>query len=338
MTLPVRLLAGGGPASPDPRVLRALTTPLIGQFDPAFTAIMDDVVDLARQAFLSVSPYCFGISALAAGGLEAALNSLLEADSRVVVTGDAEFVRGTAELVRLLGAQVVSADEIGRGDVGFVVVPFGVQALSLEDLVRECHRHGARVIVDATFSLCARELRVDDWGIDLCVAGVDHAVGAPSGMSLVTYAPVIHEQMQRRRTPPKTSYLDLLQLQAYWSAERLNHHTAPTSLVYALREALRLMQVEGNAARWHRHAEVGWHVRDGLQALGLTCEGVLPYSIVRLPTSIDEPRARDVLRDRFGVHVVRVAPQTWRLGLLGADARTDAAEHVLASVEKVLAA
>jgi len=337
-SLPVRLLASGGPSTPDPRVLRALTTPLIGQFDPAFTALMDDVVTLARQTFLTVSPHCFAISALGRGGLEAVLNSLVEQGSPVVVGGDPGFVTETAEIARRAGGQPVGVDQLGASGARLVVVPFGLSSLSLKELAQECHRHGARLVVDATFGLVARELRVDDWGIDVCVASVDHAVGAPSGLSLVAYWPIVDDLLQNRKSPPNTSYLDLTQLQAYWSSERLNHHTAPTSLVYGLHEALRLMQREGLQTAWHRHAEVGWLLRDGLQSLGLTCEGTLPYSIVHLPDSIDEAHARRRLLDRFGVHVAHVAPRTWRLGLLGADARPDAAERVLTALERVLAA
>jgi aspartate aminotransferase-like enzyme len=336
--LPARLLAGGGPSAPDPRVLRALTTPLIGQFDPTFTAIMDDVVTLARQTFLTVTQHCFAISALGQGGLEAVLNSLVEQDTAVAVGGHPGFVMDTAEIVRRVGGHPVGADRLRTADARLVVVPFGLYALSLKELAQECHSYGARLVVDASFGLVARELRVDDWGIDVCVAAADHALGAPSGLALVAYWPDVHDLLQNRKSPPRTSYLDLLQLQAYWSPERLNHHTAPTSLVYGLREALRLVQLEGLHACWHRHAEVGWLLRDGLQSLGLSCEGTLPFSIVHLPDSVDEAHARRQLLDRFSIHVTRVAPRTWRLGLLGADARRDAAERVLTALEKVLGA
>lgn len=335
---PVRLLAGGGPSLPDPRVLRALTTPLIGQFDPAFTAIMDDVADMARHVFRTVSPHCFAISALGRGGLEAVLNTLIEADAEVAVAGEPAFVAETADLVRRLNSKPVSIDQFPTSEAKLVVVPFGVAPLKLQELASMCHARDARLIVDATFSLGARELRVDDWSIDVCVAAVDYAIGAPAGLSLVTYTSTVNDLLQARRTPPIGSYLDLIQLQAYWSPERLNHHTAPTSLVYGLYEALRLVMEEGLAARWHRHAEIGWLLRDGLRSLGLTCEGVLPYSFVQLPSAIDETRARHQLRDRFGVHVTQVAPRGWRLGLLGADARPDAVEHLLGALQKVLVA
>src|SRR5438477_2177524 len=95
LELPTRLLAGGGPSSPDSRVLRALTTPLIGQFDPDFTAVMDDVVDLARKTFLTYSPHCFAISALASGGLETVFNTLLEEGHAVAIGGSPAFAERT---------------------------------------------------------------------------------------------------------------------------------------------------------------------------------------------------------------------------------------------------
>jgi (S)-ureidoglycine-glyoxylate aminotransferase len=191
--------------------------------------------------------------------------------------------------------------------------------------------------VDATLAVAATELRVDDWGIDVCIAGADYAVGAPSGMSLVTYSPEVQASMQARALPPLTSYLDLLQLQAYWSPERLNHHTAPTSLVYGLREALRLIQLEGLPQRWQRHAEIGRALRDGLDTLGLQTSGDGPYLVVHVPITVDADRRWRALLDDFGVHVTRVQPHLWRIGLIGGDARREHVYRVVAAFEKAVA-
>jgi aspartate aminotransferase-like enzyme len=154
----------------------------------------------------------------------------------------------------------------------------------------------------------------------------------------VTFSDTLDAELQARPTPPRTSYLDLAQLQAYWSPERLNHHTAPTSLVYGLREALRLVHTEGLDQRWRRHAEIGAALREGLLALGVEPRGDLPYSVIDLPSHVDPDTAWRRLLDHFGVYVTRLTPSTWRLGLLGAQARPDAVEHVLAGLESVLAA
>ena len=331
--LPTRLQAGGGPGSPDASVLRALGTPLIGQFDPQFTAVMDDVVQLGRRTFMTDSSHCFALSALASGGLEAVLNTLLEGDS-VAIVGSPRFVQTSADLVRRLGATPADAAPYVLAPL---IDPFTGTRVDVQQLAKAVHARGAHLVVDATAGLGACELRVDDWDIDVCVAGADCGVGAPSGMTLVTYSNEISSRMQRRTVPPRTSYLDLLQLQAYWSPERLNHHTAPTSLVYALREALRLVQLEGLEARWRRHADAGEALHAGLRALGLEPRGDAPYAFVRLPNAVGEQAAWRRLLEDFGVYVTRVAPRTWRLGLLGADARPDAVHHVLNAMEKVLA-
>ncbi|MDQ6674952.1 MAG: aminotransferase class V-fold PLP-dependent enzyme [Chloroflexota bacterium] len=341
LLVPSRLLAGGGPGSPDPRVLRAMATPLIGQFDPDFTAIMDEVIQLGRHTFLTRNGRCFPVSGLAAAGLEALLNTLVEPGDRVCVGGGRRFVAETGEVARRYGADVADIEDLGSGATPKLVVLPCVDSssgrhLNVKQVCATSHAAGARLILDATPGLGALELRVDDWGVDACVAGVDYAIGAPSGMALVTYSSELEASMHARSAPPPTSYLDLLQLQAYWSPERLNHHTAPTSLVYGLREALRLLHQEGLEQTWARHQRAGRAVRAGLEALDVEVGGDVPYTTVRLPIEQDEASARRELLELFGVHVRHLGPHTWGIGLLGADARLDAVMRVLSAVQEVL--
>jgi (S)-ureidoglycine-glyoxylate aminotransferase len=340
LSLPSRLLAGGGPSTPDAQVLRAMGLPLIGQFDPDFTHIMDEVMTTARPVFRTSNARCFPVSGLAAAGLEALLNTLVEEGDRVVIGGGPRFVAETADIAHRLGAQIQAIEELAE-NTRFVVVPLvdptSGRIWPIERLATQTHQARARLIVDATLGLGACELRVDAWGVDACSAGVDYALGAPAGMALVTYGPEIEALMQARRTPSRTSYLDLLQLQAYWSPERLNHHTAPTSLIYGLREALRLVNAEGIEQGWLRHQRIGETLRDEIKALGLDVDGEGPFAIVNVPASVAEGKARRRLLEQFGVRVTLVECNTWRLGLLGADARPDAAQRVLTALEHVLA-
>jgi (S)-ureidoglycine-glyoxylate aminotransferase len=336
LNLPSRLLAGGGPGSPDPRVLRALTTPVIGQFDPDFTAIMDDVMDLARRTFLTDNARCFAVSGLAPAGLEAVLNTLIETGDSVAIGGGPRFVADTAEMARRSGAEIHPLDQLNHL-TKLLIVPLVDSSLGtimpVRDLAVACRTQGVKLVVEATHGLGGVELRVGDWGIDVCVAGVDYCLGAPSGMALVTYSAEVEATMHGRKTPPKTSYLDLLQLQAYWSAERLNHHTAPTSLIYGLREALRLVHEEELSEAWLRHRRIGKMLHEGLAALGLEVSGDPPYCMVHVP---DETDLRRRLLEEYGVHVNVIGPQTWRMGLLGADARPDNANRVLGAIAKVV--
>ena len=96
--VPRRLLVLGGPSTPDERVLVALTTPVIGQFDPAFTAIMDEVMQLARAVLLTRNARCFPISALPSAGIEALLNTLLQDGDRVRILGSPAFKDAVADI------------------------------------------------------------------------------------------------------------------------------------------------------------------------------------------------------------------------------------------------
>jgi (S)-ureidoglycine-glyoxylate aminotransferase len=309
-----------------PQVLRALTMPVIGQFDPVFTGYMDDVMQLARQVLVTRNARCFPVSGLAAAGLEAVLNSLIEPGDGVAVDGPPAYRSDVAEIARRYGA------EIGGGKPKVMVVPHGdpetgrIRPLSKPE--------GPVLVVDATMTLGGVELRTDDWGLDVVVAGVDACIGAASGLALVTYTDQVESIMQRRAKPPPTSYLDLLQLQAYWSAERLNHHTAPTSLVYALREALRLIVDEGLEARWRRHARVGAALHAGLSSLGLESDGDGPFAVVSPPNANS---ARQQLRDEYGVDAPLTSNGAWRLGLFGADAELPRCLQVLAAIAQVMA-
>jgi aspartate aminotransferase-like enzyme len=299
LAVPRRLLAGGGPSTPDERVLRALATPPIGQFDPTFTQVMDEVMQLARALLLTHNRRCYAISALPSAGVEALLNTLPEDDARFVVAMHLDPTSG--------------------------------EPLDLRALADAAHARGRLLLVDATHTLGGVELRTDEWHLDGVVAGVDYCLGAPSGMTLVTYTDRVEQLMLSRTEPPRTSYLDLLQLQAYWSPERLNHHTAPTSLVYGLREALRLAVSEGLPERWQRHASVAAMLRDGLTGLGLRPAGTSLLTFVEVA---DDMYRR--LRDVFGISISMQPDGRGRLGLLGADARVDACNTILAALAQLL--
>jgi aspartate aminotransferase-like enzyme len=289
------LLAGGGPNSPDPRVLQAMALPVIGQFDPAFTHVMDDVAQLARDAFLTRNRACFALSAPRMAGLSAILNTLPD---------------GTA-------VHMASAS----GD--------------LRQLADAWHARGELLVVDATPVLGACELRVDDWNIDVCIAATDYALGGPPGLCLMTFSDRVADHMRARATPPRSNYLDLLQVQAYWSPERLNHHTAPTSLLYGAREALRvLVEEEGLEPCWARHQQVARALADGFDALDLSYRAEPPAFIVDVPQAA---ATRKVLREAFDIHVAQAGETALLIGLVGHTAQLAAAVRVLTALRCVLA-
>jgi len=360
---PTRLLCGTGPTNPDPRVLRALAAPLLGQFDPAFTAIMHEVATLGREVFQTSNPRTFAVSGTGRAGMEAAIASLVEPGDRVLVANCGRFgdlfvdlagryggrvAQVTAEWGRIIDPDAI-ADALTREPAKVVAVVHGETSTGmlqpLDEIGRICRAHHALLVVDAVVTLGGVAVRVDDWGIDLCSAGTQKCLGCPSGMAPITYNDRVERAIAARRTPVVSNYLDLSQLQRYWSPERLNHHTLPTSMTYALREALRLVAEEGPHARFQRHRRAGAALKAGLAAMGLALFGDPEHRLpmitaVHIPAGVEDEAVRAQLLEEFGVEIATsfgpLRGRIWRIGLMGYNAELRAALAVLAGLEHVL--
>ena len=265
LALPARLLMGSGPTNPDPRVLRAMATGLVGQFDPTFTALMAETQDLLRQVFRTRNRATFPVPGTSRAGMEAAVVSVDRARRagrrrrewplRPPLRGDrparGRRRRGGAGALGRAGGsrrrrRGVSMPRPRRpSSIVHAETSTGVMN-PVRDIAAVAHRRGALVIVDAVCSFAGAPLETDAWGLDV-VDGRNPEVprlplrararhllgrGRPSGWPGAA-------------SPIRSNYLDLTQLDRYWSPERLNHHTAPTTMVYGLREALRIVLEEG---------------------------------------------------------------------------------------------
>jgi (S)-ureidoglycine-glyoxylate aminotransferase len=360
-----RILLGPGPTMADPRVLRAMATPLLGQFDPEFTAIMNEVMALSRVVFQTANPRTYPVSGTGRAGMEAALVSLIEPGDRVVVGECGRFGLLLIEIAERCGAEVVPV----RGEWGLVLDPEPIAAAlaqkrtklvaivhgetstgvlqPLEEIARLAHAHDALLMADAVVTLGGVEVAVDRWGVDVATAGSQKCLSCPSGMAPLTYNARAEAVIRARSSKPRSNYLDLAQLADYWSAARFNHHTAPTSMVYGLREALRAIQEEGLDARFARHRLHGDALRAGIAALGLTLFGKeapgrrLPFiTPVVVPDGVDELRVRRRLVEDFGIEIgAAFGPlqgKIWRIGTMGYAAQRQNVLLCLAALEHVL--
>jgi len=360
-----RVLLGPGPSMADPRVLRAMSTPLLGQFDPEFTAIMNDVMDLSRFAFQTTNTRTFPVPGTGRAGLEAALTSLIEPGDRVVVAECGRFGLLLIEIAERCGAEVT----VVRGEWGRLIDPAAIEATlkagktklvavvhgetstgilqPLADLARAAHDHGALLVADCVVTLGGCEVAVDRWDVDVATAGTQKCLSCPSGLAPVTYNARADAVIRGRRTKVRSNYLDLGQLADYWSPRRFNHHTAPTAMVYGLREALRAVREEGLEARFARHQLHGDALRAGLDALGLALFGKEPrerrlsfLTPVVVPDGVDELRVRRRLVEDFGVEIGAAFGQLqgkiWRIGTMGYSAQRQFVLLCLAALENVL--
>ena len=360
-----RILLGPGPSMADPRVLRAMGTPLLGQFDPQFTAIMDEVMTLSRLVFQSATARTFPVPGTGRAGLEAAMVSLIEPGDRVVIGECGRFGLLLEDLARRCDAEVC----VVRAEWGQALDPVAIEGAlreaptkvlavvqgetstgvlqPLAEIGRLARAYETLIVADVVVTLGGAEVALDAWNVDVAVGGTQKCLSCPSGLAPVAYNARVEDALRRRRSRVRSNYLDLSQLASYWSADRVNHHTAPTSMVYGLREALRAVADEGLPARFARHRLHGDALRAGVAALGLSLFGKEPperrlpmLTPVIVPDGIDDARVRRTLLEEFGIEIgAAFGPlqgKVWRIGTMGYSARRQNVVLALGALEHVL--
>ncbi|HJY89157.1 MAG TPA: alanine--glyoxylate aminotransferase family protein, partial [Candidatus Acidoferrum sp.] len=205
---------------------------------------------------------------------------------------------------------------------------------------------GALLVVDAVATLAGIPLGVDQQKIDICFSGSQKAISAPPGMSPITVSARAEEVFRTRKTKVQSWYFDLSTAMNYWGKERLYHHTPPISLIYALREALRIVQEEGLEARWERHKQNQHALIAGVEAMGLKMfvekpeDRLATVTAVKIPAGVDDAKVRNQLMDEFGIEIAggigATKGQIWRLGLMGFCSQKQFVLQLLAALDKAL--
>lgn len=342
---PNRILMGPGPSNVDPRVLRAMVHQPIGHLDPEFLAIMDEVKEGLRRLFRTRNGLTFPVSGTGSAGMEACLSNLIEEGDKVLVFVKGFFGNRMAQMSERLGAEVVvmeqewgkafdpddACDAIRRHKpkvVALVHAETSTGVLQPVEEIAKCAReHDAIVVLDTVTSLGGVPVLIDDWGIDVSHSATQKCVGAPPGLAPVTFNSRAIEVLKSRKRPCRSWYFDALLVQSYWGEDRAYHHTAPINMVFALREALRLIEEEGLENRWERHRVNGEAMAAGLEAMGLTLlvtepEHRLPVlTTVLVPEGVDDVRVRMRLLNEFNLEIgAGLGPlkgRIWRFGLMG---------------------
>ncbi|HEI6964077.1 TPA: alanine--glyoxylate aminotransferase family protein [Yersinia enterocolitica] len=339
---PARLLMGPGPINADPRVLRAMSSQLIGQYDPAMTDYMNQVMALYRGVFRTENPWTMLIDGTSRAGIEAVLLSIIRPGDKVLVPVFGRFGHLLCEIARRCRAEV-HAIEVPWGEVfspdriedaikqvrpRLLLTVQGDTSTTLLQPLAElgeiCRRHQVLFYTDATASLGGNPLETDAWGLDAVSAGLQKCLGGPSGSAPITLSPQFAEQIRRRkcieqgiRTQEHTdgdeemiysNYFDLGMIMDYWGPERLNHHTEATSMLFAARECARIILEEGLDVGIARHALHGAALLAGVQGMGLAVFGDLQHRMnnvlgVIIPDGIHGEQVRQLMLNDFGIEI-----------------------------------
>jgi alanine-glyoxylate transaminase/serine-glyoxylate transaminase/serine-pyruvate transaminase len=358
-----RILLGPGPSDVHPRVLRAMSTPLVGHLDPEFVQIMNETQDMLRQVFRTRNSLTFPVSATGSAGMEACVVNLIEPGDRMVVCANGVFGQRMADVAQRAGAAVTTIERpwgevFDPGQVrealkkvrpkvlGIVHAETSTGACQpMADLGALCRETDTLLLVDTVTSLSGIPVEVDGWGTDAVYSGTQKCLSCPPGLAPVSFSPRAVDVINRRKTKVQSWYLDMTMVQRYWGEERFYHHTAPVSMIYALREALRLVLEEGLEARWARHVKNHLALKAGLAALGIGYSAAEGYQLptlnaVRIPPGTDDLATRKRLLAEFGIEIGGglgdFKGKVWRIGLMGHSSRENNVLLLLAALEQCL--
>lgn len=366
---PQRLLMGPGPVNAHPRVLRAMSADLLGQFDPEMTGYMNQVMALYRPIFGTHNRWTMLVDGTARSGIEAALVSLIAPRDRVLVVNFGRFGLLLQEILQRIGAVIDTVDAPWGETVPMEAIAAAIErtgpkvvacvhgdtsttmAQPLDGLGDLCRAAGALSYVDATATIGGMAIATDRWGVDIVTGGLQKCLGGPSGSAPITISDCAADHIFTRRHDeagiraadavdgkgPRigSNYFDLAMIMDYWSDRRLNHHTEATSMLYAARECARIMLGEGLDARYARHASAGRAMTAGLRAMGLTVFGtdatrMTNVTGVYIPDGVDGERIRTMMRAAFEIEIgTAFGPLAGRIWRIGAMGYNAAKHKVL---------
>lgn len=336
-----RILLGPGPSLTSPRVMRAMASPTLSHLDPAMIRLLDDIRARLQRTFKAAEgSFAFAVSGTGTSGMETTVANLVREGTRVLVVVSGYFGDRLAQMCERYGATVSRLEvEWGRAVdpdalrkrlaaspadiVAMVHAETSTGVLNpVEHLVRIARESEALTIVDAVTSFGGHPLDVGGWGIDACYSCTQKCLGGPSGLAPVVFGPRALERLG----PCRSFYLDVRLLEDYW-VRRKYHHTMSSTLVYALDEALAIVEEEGLQARWARHERNHRALLEALGTLGLSVlpregERLWTLNAVRVPDGVDEAGVRKHLLDEFNIEIGSglgpLAGRIWRVGLMGA--------------------
>ena len=340
-----RILMGPGPSNVHYRVYQAMSNPVIGYLDPQILACMDEISEMLRGVFQTKNKVTLAISGTGSSGMEASYVNFVEPGDVVVIGVNGFFADRMTQVASRCGAKVIRVEE----EWGKIVEPEKmIKALKehpeakicgvvhgetstgvrqpLEEIGAYCQKGGPLLVVDAVTALGGYDVRVDEWGIDVCYGSSQKCLSVPPGLSPITVSSKAMDVLRSRKTKVQSFYLDLILLEKYWGEERVYHHTAPVSMFYALREGLKIIFEEGLEGRFRRHEVLGDRLKMELEGFGFKLFAQEGYRLpmltsVALPDGVDDAKIRSRLLNEYNIEVGGglgwLKGKIWRVGLMG---------------------
>jgi alanine-glyoxylate transaminase/serine-glyoxylate transaminase/serine-pyruvate transaminase len=344
--------------------MKAMASPVVGHLDPDFMKLMDGIKRLLRLVFRTQNEITFPVSGTGSAGMETVMANLIEPGDEVVVGVNGAFGTRLAEVAERQGATVHKVESAWGRIIEASQVAAALEAAKkpklvaiihaetstgihqpIEEISELAHRHGAMMAIDAVTSLGCVPVEIDKWKIDACYSCTQKGIGAPPGLSPVTFSASAMDAIRKRKTKCRSWYFDVALIEQYWGPDRMYHHTAPITMNYALYEALRIVVEEGLEARWRRHRVNASALQAGVRAMGLELAAQEGYRLPQLttiavPDGIDEAKVRAELLRLFNIEIAAglgpLKGKIWRIGLMGEGSRRENVMLILNALEEIL--
>lgn len=359
-----RILMGPGPSSVHPRVLKAMATPLVGHLDPDFLTVMNETKIMLQEVFQTENEFTIPLSGTGSAGMEACLVNLLEPGDKAIVCVSGLFSERMVEIVKRCQAEpIIVASEWGTiiepeqvekalkeaGKVKLIAVVHAETSTGacqpLEEISVLAKKANSLFLVDTVTSLGGIPLKVDEWQIDATYSGTQKCLSCPPGLSPVSFNENAFSVINNRKHKIQSWYLDVQLLRNYWGKERFYHHTAPISMIYALRESLRLVLEEGLENCFFRHRLHSKALVAGLEAMGLNMVVPVSYRLpelnaVYVPEEINDTTVRSALLNEYDIEIGgglgKFKGKVWRIGLMGYTCKKENVILFLSALECIL--
>ncbi|MBG9984716.1 alanine--glyoxylate aminotransferase family protein [Aerococcaceae bacterium DSM 111022] len=377
-TIPQRTIMTPGPVEVHPKVLQAMSNRMLGQFDPAFLSIMEDNQELMRPLFGTEKGNTLAVNGTSRSGIEAALIGLIEPGDKILIPAYGRFAYLLSEIAERAKGDVILMEKewdspfdqediiqkIKEVEPKIVAMIHGEtangQMAPIDKVGHFCQENNIFFMVDCVATYGGVEFKMDEWGVNVAVAGTQKCVSVPTGLSLIAYDDKAKDFFMSRfqkeegiRTENdeindrhiQSNYLDISQIIRYWSNDKINHHTEVNALNYGLHTGLRMILEEGKEEVYARHQLNNDAIVAGIQAMGLNIFGNIDTKMntvipIIIPEGVNPNIVPEFLLNQFGVEIAGsfgpLIGKIWRIGNMGYSSRRENVLHVLAALEATL--
>jgi pyridoxamine--pyruvate transaminase len=314
-----------GPVAVSPHVLAALGSPIVYHYDPVFLERFRATQEKVKQVFQTGNDVLL-LQGEAILGLEAATRALVAPGTKVLNLVQGVFGKGEGYWLRDFGAElheleVPYNDAVDPEDVErYLEEHPGIELVTIvhsetpsgtwtdvSAIGPIAHAHGALTMIDCVSSLGGMPLQVDEWQLDVCVAGAQKCLGGPPGLTLMSVSERAWERIGANPAAPRASYLSMLDWKEQWLEGGRFPFTPSVVDVQGVEAAVDELLAEGLESSIARHARTAAACRAGVRAMGLDLwprnEEIAAACVtaIAVPDGLTDVQVRDHCRERYGV-------------------------------------